>query len=449
MVKTQGFASLVAAFGIGAAAAIAAQLAYAAITKKRVADKSARSGAIKRMVADNKAQEGGSRPVGSDAMEDALQKEQLSRIHTFFGEEGFEKIKNAFVIVVGVGGVGSHAAHMLARSGVGKLRLIDFDNVTLSSLNRHAVATRADVGTPKVTAMKKHLHEIVPQCEIEDLAVMFEEACADELLEGNPTYVLDCIDDVNTKLALLVAVSQKNLKVITATGAGAKADPTRLQIGSLSDAVRDPLATKMRYFLKKKKVSTTSITTVFSSEKSVCKLLPLDEEQAQNPSDFGNVENFRIRVIPVLGTMPALFGQTMAAYVLCDLANQPFVPEAVARLSRDQRNKLYQKLLDRERVLGIEHGKMELEKDEIEFIFQEVWRGRSSVSGVRQGGHQRMFMARWRADVPLRPDNVVFLTTKELNQFDKDGGIHAFGDEVLAKIDARLQQFGDWDLDAK
>ncbi|GAB9465671.1 Ubiquitin-activating enzyme [Globisporangium polare] len=448
MVKTLGLGEqklqLAAAFGIGAAAAVAVQLAYTTIVKKQAVHKSPKSKAGNGN--SNKLSESAPRvAVGTDAMEDALLQEQLSRIHTFFGKEGFEKIRDAFVVVVGVGGVGSHAAHMLARSGVRKLRLVDFDNVTLSSLNRHAVATRADVGTPKVTTMKKHLLEIVPQCEIEDVAMMFEEAAADELLEGSPTYVLDCIDDVTTKLALLVAASNKNLKVITATGAGAKADPTRLQIGSMKDAVRDPLATKMRYFLAKKGIDTSSITTVFSSEKSVVKLLPLDAEQAQNPSEFGSVENFRIRVIPVLGTTPALFGQTMAAYVLCDLAGQPFAPEAIARLSRDQRNKLFQKLLDRERMLGIESGRMPLEKEEIEFIFQEVWRGRSSVSGVRQGGHQRMFLARWRADAPLRPDNVVFLTLKELNQFDKaDGGVDAFGDEVRDKIDARLQQFGEW-----
>lgn len=440
MVKTLGLGEqklqLAAAFGIGAAAALIAQLAYTTIVKKQARQKSPKS-----FIGNGS--ESAPRTVGTEAMEDALLQEQLSRIHAFFGKEGFEKVRDAFVVVVGVGGVGSHAAHMLARSGVRKLRLIDFDNVTLSSLNRHAVATRADVGTPKVTAMKKHLLQIVPQCEIEDVVMMFEEEAADELLEGNPTYVLDCIDDVTTKLALLVAVSNKNLRVITATGAGAKSDPTRLQIGPMKDAVRDPLATKMRYFLAKKGIETANITTVFSSEKSVVKLQPLNAEQAQNPTDFGSIENFRIRVIPVLGTMPALFGQTMAAYVLCDLAGQPFAPEAIARLSRDQRNKLFQKLLDRERHLAIETGRMQLEKEEIEFIFQEVWRGRSSVCGVRQGGHQRMFLTRWRADKPLRPDNVVFLTHKELNLLDKHG-VDAFGDEVREKIDARLQQFGEW-----
>jgi hypothetical protein len=195
--------------------------------------------------------------------------------------------------------------------------------------------------------------------------------------------------------------------------------------------------------LKKKGIHSAEITTIFSSEKSVCKLLPLDAEQAQNPDEFGNVENFRIRVIPVLGTMPALFGQSMAAYVLCDLAGQKINPEAVARLSRDQRNKLYQKLQQREHVLFHTGHKIGLEKDEIEFIYQEIWLGRSSVSGARNGGHIRMYLARWRADRPLHPDNVVYLTTEELATLDKDGN-EGFDPEIVARIDARLGQFGSW-----
>ncbi|RLN92534.1 hypothetical protein BBJ28_00009077 [Nothophytophthora sp. Chile5] len=409
MVKTTiGGGHLAAAFGVGVATALVAQLAYQAIVKQQ-------QKGVQRRVAEN----GPAASMGSDAMAQELLKEQLSRIDAFFGPEGFAAVKDAFVIVVGMGGVGSHAAHMLARSGVGKLRLIDFDNVTLSSLNRHAVATRADVGLSKVSAMKRHLLEIVPDCEIEDVAMMFEADNAEELLEGNPMYVLDCIDDVKTKLALLETVTRKNLKVITATGAGAKADPTRLQIGSLKDAVRN--------------------------EKSVCKLLPLEAEQAEKPEEFGNVENFRLRVIPVLGTMPALFGQSMAAYVLCDLAGQKIAPEGIARLSRDQRNKLFQKLQQRELVLFKEGHKMNLEKDEVEFIYQEVWRGRSSVSKTRNGGHVRLYLARWRKELPLHPDNVVYLTTKELGTLDAQG-VEGFGEEAVARIDARLKQFGHWDL---
>ncbi|TMW60888.1 hypothetical protein Poli38472_000930 [Pythium oligandrum] len=423
MVKVVG--PVAAAFALGACAALAAQFAYGKLAKKQSKPAASRGESASR---------------GTDEMEQELQHEQLSRIRTFFGEDGYVHIKDAFVIVVGVGGVGSHAAHMLARSGVGRMRLIDFDNVTLSSLNRHAVATRADVGIPKVTAMKKHLMETVPQCQIEDLPVMFDAACADELLEGNPTYVLDCIDDVKTKCALLEAVTKKNLKVITAMGAGGKSDPTRLQIGTMPDAVRDPLATKMRYFLRKRGVNTDNITTVYSSEKTVAALLPLDPEQRDKPQEFGSVEHMRLRVIPVLGTMPALFGQSMAAYVLCDLAKRPFTPEGVGKLSREQRHKLYHKLQERERRTG---NPLELEKDELDFVYQEVWRGRSSVSGVRQGGRERLYLARWRPERPLRPDNVVFITTKELETLDKEG-VDGFPTEVVQRIDAKLAEYGEW-----
>ncbi|ETV98496.1 hypothetical protein H310_08634 [Aphanomyces invadans] len=385
-------------------------------------------------------------PVAATSADAALSTEQFSRICSFFGEEGFEKIQNAFVIVIGLGGVGSHAAHMLARSGVRHLRLIDFDNVTLSSLNRHAVATRADVGLSKAQVLKQRLLEIVPQANIEAVPVMFEDAVADELLAGNPTYVLDCIDDVTTKVALLTAASAKSLKVITATSAGAKADPTRIHIGTLHDSVRDNLATKIRYFLKKKGVDASTITTVYSSEKSRCKLLPLDSDQVDNPNQFGNVENFRIRVIPVLGTMPAMFGQSMAAFVLTEIAGSPITPENVAKLGRDQRNKYYQRLQQREKDAGFD-SKIAVDKDDMDFIYQEVWKARSSVSGIRCGGFDRMFMSRWRYELPLSPGNIVILTTKEMALMD-DKGIEAFGADVVARIDARLQSFGTWDVSA-
>jgi tRNA threonylcarbamoyladenosine dehydratase len=96
-----------------------------------------------------------------------LEQELYSRNVGFFGGDGFANIREAFVIIVGLGGVGSHAAHMLARSGVRRLRLIDFDQVTLSSLNRHAVATWADVGTSKAQALKDRLMAIVPGADID------------------------------------------------------------------------------------------------------------------------------------------------------------------------------------------------------------------------------------------------------------------------------------------
>lgn len=105
-------------------------------------------------------------------------------------------------------------------------------------------------------------------------------------------------------------------------GAGAKADPTKVRIGKLTDCVKDPLASKIKWKLKKHGVDIEEITTVFSVEKPSCNLVPLSDEQKAAPQDYGAVDYFRLRIMPVLGTSPAIFGQSMAAYVACSLAGQ-------------------------------------------------------------------------------------------------------------------------------
>ncbi|OMJ10816.1 tRNA threonylcarbamoyladenosine dehydratase [Smittium culicis] len=110
--------------------------------------------------------------------------EQLSRNCSFFGADNLECIKSSFVVVVGAGGVGSWAALMLIRSGVQRIRLIDFDQVTLSSLNRHAVAIRSDVGMSKVEAMRKRFLEIVPHIKIDTRVELFSKDNQEELLSG-------------------------------------------------------------------------------------------------------------------------------------------------------------------------------------------------------------------------------------------------------------------------
>lgn len=139
--------------------------------------------------------------------------------------------------VVGLGGVGSHCANMLVRSGVGKVRLIDFDQVTLSSLNRHAVCSMSDVGISKAEAMRRKLKEIVPWCECEAIAEMFRIEDAPRLLAGNPSMVVDAIDDVSTKAELIAYCVKNKIPILTSMGAGGKSDPTKLRISALSDCI--------------------------------------------------------------------------------------------------------------------------------------------------------------------------------------------------------------------
>lgn len=155
--------------------------------------------------------------------------EQLARNKVFLGDEGLSKVRKSFIIVVGCGGVGSWAATMLARSGVGKIRLIDFDQVTLSSLNRHAVATLEDVGTPKVACIVKRLEQVAPWVEIEPRNDLWKMEVAEELLSGNPTFVIDAIDNIDTKVDLLYYCKSRNIPIISSMGAGCKSDPTRVR----------------------------------------------------------------------------------------------------------------------------------------------------------------------------------------------------------------------------
>lgn len=263
----------------------------------------------------------------SKSVPEALRKEQLSRHELYFGTKGMESIQGARVCVVGLGGVGSHTAIMLARGGVGFLRLIDFDQVTLSSLNRHACATLRDVGIPKVEAVKNTCLELGVE-NVEAVAEMYTAESGPGLLslpKGQSwDIVIDCIDDVPTKAALLAKCITTNTRVLSCMGAGGKSDMTRLHVSDLRTASRDPLASKLRQTIKKTMKSfsekpaddsylddTDQLTIIYSSEKTVAKLADLTEEQKEeaDKTQFGAVDGMRIRVLPVLGPLPAIMGQ--------------------------------------------------------------------------------------------------------------------------------------------
>ncbi|GKD22636.1 tRNA threonylcarbamoyladenosine dehydratase, partial [Tanacetum coccineum] len=242
----------------------------------------------------------------ADLLKDEIVSEQLTRNIQFFGFEAQKKVTASYVVVIGLGGVGSHAASMLLRSGVGRLLLVDFDQVSLSSLNRHAVATRIDVGTPKALCLKKHFSLIYPECQIDAKVMLYDTSSEEEILSGDPDFVLDCIDNIDTKVALLAACVRRGLRVLSATGAGARADPTRIRVADLRESTNDPLSRSVmplsstfkvllldfiyvvRQRLRRDHGIEGGIPVVFSLEKPKAKLLPFkgpngDEE---NPSDY-------------------------------------------------------------------------------------------------------------------------------------------------------------------
>lgn len=164
-----------------------------------------------------------------------MHRQQFARNIAFFGEEGQNQIENAHIAVVGLGGVGSHAAHMLARSGVGNFSFFDFDVVTISSLNRHSVAVRKDVGKPKVEVMRDHILEFNPSVNITIQQVLVSKENLPLLIDSSCDFVVDCIDDYSSKADLLEYCIRNNIKVISSMGSGCRSNPTSLLFTNITD----------------------------------------------------------------------------------------------------------------------------------------------------------------------------------------------------------------------
>eukprot|EP00730_Choanoeca_flexa_P019116 TRINITY_DN9329_c0_g1_i2.p1 TRINITY_DN9329_c0_g1~~TRINITY_DN9329_c0_g1_i2.p1 ORF type:complete len:504 (+),score=118.47 TRINITY_DN9329_c0_g1_i2:1191-2702(+) len=369
-----------------------------------------------------------------------LLEEQLSRNKLYFGDDGQAKFSSSFVVVVGLGGVGSHAAHMMARAGVGKLRLVDFDNLTLSSLNRHAVGTRDDVGRPKVEVCQRHFHDVLPTVEVEAVTAMFTGDQADELLAGQPDYVIDAIDDVNTKADLVLACTRLGLPVISAMGAGAKADPTRVVIGDITDPVNDPLASKLRSFIRSRLFAdgtpeertakfqscVDNFRVCYSYEPPQAQLAELTDEQSEEPDAFGAVANMRLRVLPVLGTMPAIVGMSCAAFVMTTLAGKPLEPRQIEVVSQKFAHKLQNRLVTREaKEFGNTSGDDALpiaDQNEVSYVVENIWKSRSAyqMHERTRAATRNLNLTRFDRSKPALPYNLVLLTDVEASWHDAE-----------------------------
>ncbi|KAK9115818.1 hypothetical protein Sjap_014765 [Stephania japonica] len=313
-----------------------------------------------------------------DLLRDEIVSEHLTRNIQFFGQESQRKVTESFVVVIGLGGVGSHAASMLLRSGIGRLLLVDFDQVSLSSLNRHSVATREDVGIPKALCLKKHFESIFPECHIDARVILYDASTEEEILSGQPDFVLDCIDNIDTKVALLAACVRRGLRVLSATGAGARADPTRIRVADLRESINDPLSRSVRHRLRRDYGIEGGIPVVFSLEKPKVKLLPFRGPNGEeNPSDYQVVPGFRVRIIPVLGTIPAIFGQVMASYVLTQLAGLNVQMEPVVHFDVDHYHTLHQRLIEHEEIVYGTSSQVQVDIEEVMYIVKELWHGRT------------------------------------------------------------------------
>ena len=193
---------------------------------------------------------------------------QFSRNELAIGKEGIRTLQQTTVAILGIGGVGSFAAEACARSGVGKIILVDKDNVDITNVNRQLVAYLSTVGKSKSAVMKERIADINPACEVIDMHMFYTDETYEQFFAQNIDYVIDASDTVMYKIHVMKECLRRNIPLISSMGAANKLDPTRFQIADISKTHTDPLAKVIRTKLRKEGI-TKGVTVVFSDESPI------------------------------------------------------------------------------------------------------------------------------------------------------------------------------------
>ncbi len=199
--------------------------------------------------------------------------DQYSRTQLLLGKEAMEKLHNSRVAVFGIGGVGGYTVEALARSGVGALDLIDDDKVCLTNLIRQIVATRKTVGKYKVDVAEQRIHEIDPNIKVTTYKIFFTPETQDQFDFTQYDYVVDAIDTVTGKIALVVKAKEAGTPIICAMGAGNKMDPTRFEVTDIYKTSVCPLAKVMRTECRKRRIK--HLKVVYSKEPA---MTPIEDD---------------------------------------------------------------------------------------------------------------------------------------------------------------------------
>ena len=197
---------------------------------------------------------------------------RFDRIARLVGEPGIQRLAKSHVMVVGLGGVGSHAAEALVRSGVGMISLVDFDLICVTNVNRQLQAMKGNVGKPKANVLAERLRNINPQAKIRAVPLFYDKRTSDALLNGSkrPDFVVDAIDNITAKCHLLARCRDLEIPIVCSTGASGRWDPTAVQVSDLSKTKVDPLAMNVRKILRRQydfpRYKKWGIPAVFSEE---------------------------------------------------------------------------------------------------------------------------------------------------------------------------------------
>jgi tRNA A37 threonylcarbamoyladenosine dehydratase len=236
---------------------------------------------------------------------------QFERTRILLNADEQTKLARAHVLVAGLGGVGSYCAEALARAGVGRLTIIDHDVVASSNINRQLPALLSTVGQPKAEVMAARIRDINPDCHLVVLREFLVPETVADIVPADTDFVVDCIDSLNCKVALVATSVQRGLRVASSMGAGNKLDPARIRVADIAKTCMCPLASVMRKRLRKRGIA-KGVLTVFSDEAGRAPLPPQPVEG-------------RGRARAVNGTisyMPPIFGLMLAGAVVQKLIEE-------------------------------------------------------------------------------------------------------------------------------
>ena len=234
----------------------------------------------------------------------------LERTELLLGREKLERLHRSRVLVVGLGGVGAYAAEMIARAGVGHMTVADADVVSESNINRQLIALHSTVGRPKTEVMAERLRDINPDIDLRTVARFIKDEETYALLDSDRfDYVVDAIDTLSPKLALIIGAMERGIPLVSSMGAGAKTDPARMEIADISPTLHCPLAHMLRKPLHKGGMR-SGFSAVFSPDPVLGGAFVLCEEQNKNP----NMGPF--------SSIPAVFGIGCASVVVRGLVGE-------------------------------------------------------------------------------------------------------------------------------
>lgn len=232
---------------------------------------------------------------------------EFSRTELLLGQEGVQKLRNACVMVLGVGGVGSHCIEALARSGVGRLILVDNDTVSLTNINRQSIAYHSTIGKYKTQVMKERIADICKETEVVTYECFVLPENLEEIFQERPDYIVDAIDTVTAKLALAEKAEKEGIPMISSMGTGNKLHGEMFTITDISKTSVCPLCKVMRKELKARGIS--HLKVLYSPEK------PIDIRGKETKEEKGN----RRQIPGSVSFVPPVAGLLIAGEVIRDL----------------------------------------------------------------------------------------------------------------------------------